>query len=345
MVFRPIPSALNNPRLPGTLRRLSLTTVTVEKAGDFPIFEPLSHPIPPPEHSRSPRSPTRTTALNDETNTKLAESEYHAQAEGIATKQPSSPRVKSRGFLEEFSQPLFSTNTITSTHVPLSGAESLFGNFSETAPLELGMNHGGRTASTVPNPPASLFPESRPIPNTESAALVSQKSLPAASTTEGRSAIVNTTNSCEPKDDHRVNEVYSVTPLNKPSTSQQNIKTTHSHSPRYRPYPRSGPDHKPLNSSPLVQQLPITGDSSKPSTPPLPQSAKPVPTSANHQEAVNAVAWLAMLQPDGMMQHYVEYALPTILKDVMTGFESEKEDVAASKSRCNEVQLRSPLVC
>ena len=96
-------------------------------------------------------------------------------------------------------------------------------------------------------------------------------------------------------------------------------------------------DPTPRDSSPLRERPVIFGDDANAfrqsaalaSNPP--QTKTPISTH-DRDTAAETVARLAMLQPAGLIQEYLQFTLPDLLKPVMQRHEQEKPILAASKS-------------
>jgi hypothetical protein len=96
-------------------------------------------------------------------------------------------------------------------------------------------------------------------------------------------------------------------------------------------------DPTPRASSPLRERPVIFGDNANAFRQSVAFATNPPPTrtaiSAHERDtAADTVARLAMLQPAGLMQEYLQFTLPDLLKPIMQHHKREKPLLAASKS-------------
>ena len=97
------------------------------------------------------------------------------------------------------------------------------------------------------------------------------------------------------------------------------------------PTPRA---HSPLRERPVIFGDDANAFRQSAALVENPSSSKTTVFAQDRDRAAETVARLAMLQSEGLIQEYLHFTLPDLLKPVMQQFEREKPILAASKSNC-----------
>jgi hypothetical protein len=348
--------------------RQSLTNLVTENRGDTPLFGPrFPHaPMPtlftsnPPEKTneafplseadkksldRSPSPPlqksqqeNRDAAPNRSPTSQEAISAPrgalgNVNEEPIPSKPPPSPRPTQLEVPEDL------TKAVPSFQPPKTGSGFRFENPFTTSstshvlsPQDTETNSAQppNTAVSAPKPLPSFDSISRPPPTTSSSTYTPVQPLslntPAPSVEETSNSRVPNV----PGSPALLPSQYPAPPvppkarkLIQPQPKHKELKAVSQHDPT------------PRASSPLRERPVIFGDhgnafrqSAALGNPPAP---KPAVSRLDQDTAAETVSRLSILQPTGLMQEYLQFVVPDLLKPIMQHHEREKPILAASK--------------
>jgi hypothetical protein len=341
MIENPGDTPLFVPRLPNKFVPTPFSPTASDEVRELPSSGPENKPLggpawPDSEHqqqeNQQPAHNGQTTLQEALPSQAVPQREpATVNDEAMPPKSPSSPRPTELELSEDFARP------VPSLLSPNTGSDFRFES-PFTASSASHVRPPRNTEANATHPPTTAVFAPRSLPFSESIS-TSSSVLPALKDTSQPSfSWNNPAPSVEGISNHPPRtqpESPSLLPSQYPAPFvppkirkpiQAKVKELKAVSPR---------DPTPRDSSPLRERPVIFGDNANAFRQSAAFAIKPPPSrtiSANDRNAAaESVARLAILQRAGLMQEYLQFTLPDLLKPIMRQYEEEKPILAASK--------------
>jgi hypothetical protein len=266
--------------------------------------------------------------------------------EAIPLKPLPSPRPAQLELSEDLAKP--TSLFLPSNAGPVFGPERAFtasGNDNVISPNTTNTTQSPATAVFAPRPLPSSDSNSQPSSILPAWANTAQPSFSWTASAPSGEGVANKSPSTRPRSPPLLPSQYPTPPV--PPRHRKAVQ------PKVKELKAvSAQDPTPRDSSPLRERPVIFGDDANAFRQSAASAINPPPRTAELSEngrdmAAETVARLAILQPAGLMQEYLQFTLPDILKPILQQHEREKPLLAASTlmSPLSSYSTQWPLTC